>query len=82
MCHIFFRRALKAQNIDYRTLPFKAPMLPYLQYAGIVVIVFILACEFYLSVSPLEGKGSATTFFANYLGAPLFFFDLIAYKVD
>lgn len=48
---------------------------------GIVVIAFILGCEFYLSVAPFGEKGSATTFFANYLGAPLFFFDLIAYKV-
>ncbi|CAK3862354.1 amino acid transporter [Lecanosticta acicola] len=81
VCHIFFRAALRAQNISYKGLPFQAPFAPYLQYAGLVIILFILGCEFYLSVSPLDGAGSAKTFFANYLGAPLFFVDLIAYKL-
>lgn len=73
---------MKAQNIDYRTLPFKSPLAPYLQWAGILIIFFILGCEFYLSISPFGEKGSAKTFFANYLGAPLFIFDFVAYKVS
>lgn len=52
------------------------------RYLGILIIFFILACEFYLSISPFGEKGSAKTFFANYLGAPLFIVDLIAYKVS
>lgn len=52
------------------------------RYLGILIIVFILACEFYLSVAPFGEKGSVKTFFANYLGAPLFFFDLVVYKVS
>ncbi|KXT07075.1 hypothetical protein AC578_2408 [Pseudocercospora eumusae] len=66
--HCFFRAALRAQHIDY-------------PYIGILIIVLILACEFYLSVAPFGGKGSVKTFFANYLGAPIVFFDLIVYKL-
>ncbi|KXT15893.1 hypothetical protein AC579_5536 [Pseudocercospora musae] len=51
-----------------------------LRYIGIPIIAFILACEFYLSVVPFGEKGSVKTFFANYIGAPLFSFDLIVYK--
>lgn len=100
VCHCFFRVALKAQNIHVKSLPFKSPLAPYLQWAGIIIILFILGCEFYLSVSPFGERGSATvspdewlhsfearadivqTFFANYLGAPLFIFDFVAYKVS
>lgn len=54
-----FRLALKAQNISYKTLPFKAPLAPWLPLAGIIFIFFILGCEFYLSISPFGEKGSA-----------------------
>ncbi|USW50048.1 Putative amino acid permease/ SLC12A domain-containing protein [Septoria linicola] len=79
--HCFFRAALRAQHIDYCSLPFKAPLAPYAQYLGIAIIAFILACEFYLSIFPFGEPGSAKTFFANFLGAPLFVFDLIVYNL-
>ncbi|KAF2161387.1 hypothetical protein M409DRAFT_28121 [Zasmidium cellare ATCC 36951] len=78
VCHCFFR---EAQNISYKSLPFKAPLAPWLPMVGIIVVFFILGCEFYLSVSPFGEKGSAKTFFATYLGAPLFVFDFVAYKL-
>ncbi|KAI6840167.1 amino acid transporter [Hortaea werneckii] len=78
---IRFRAALKAQGISPETLPFKAPLAPWAHWFGLVIIVFILACEFYISVSPIGEPGTAVTFFANYLGMPLFLFDFVAYKL-
>ena len=62
-------------------MPFKAPLAPWAHWFGLVIIIFILACEFYISVSPIGEPGTAVTFFANYLGMPLFLFDFVAYKV-
>ncbi|KAL5330318.1 hypothetical protein ACEPPN_003845 [Leptodophora sp. 'Broadleaf-Isolate-01'] len=79
--HIGFRRALKAQGIDHRSLPFIAHFSPYLQYGGLVILTFILGCLFYLSIFPFGAKGSAKSFFASYLAAPLFVFDYVVYKI-
>ena len=81
--HIQFRRGLKAQGIDYKGLPFLSPGAPYLQYLGLVILLFIFGCEFYLSVWPLNGSGkpSATSFFSSYLAVPLFLVDFLGYKV-
>lgn len=79
--HIGFRLAVKAQGIKPKTLPFLAPFAPYAQYFGLVVILFILGCEFYLAIFPFGAKGSAKSFFSIYLAAPLFIFDYFAYKV-
>ncbi|KAI7488804.1 hypothetical protein KC351_g1746 [Hortaea werneckii] len=78
---IRFRAALRAQGISPDTLPFKVPLAPWAHWFGLVIIIFILACEFYISVSPIGEPGTAVTFFANYLGMPLFLFDFIAYKL-
>lgn len=81
LSHIRFRRGLKAQGIDYKTLPFLSYGAPYLQYFGLLILLFIFGCEFYLSAWPLGEKPSAESFFASYLAVPLFIVDYFAYKV-
>lgn len=78
--HIYFRRALKAQGIDPKTLSFQAPFAPYFQYLSIVIIIFIAGCEFYLALFG-DGKPTAKQFFSVYLACPLFIFDLVVYKL-
>lgn len=78
--HINFRRALKAQGIDLRTLPFRAPFAPQFQYLAILAIFFIMGCEFYLALYS-DGTTSARGFFSVYLACPLFIFDYVVYKV-
>lgn len=78
--HIGFRRALKAQGIDTKTLPFKAPFAPYFQYLAILATLFIMGCEFYLALYS-DGTPTAKGFFSVYLACPLFLFDYIVYKV-
>ncbi|KAF1345026.1 amino acid permease/ SLC12A domain-containing protein [Delphinella strobiligena] len=80
LSHIRFRRGLKAQGIDYKTLPFPSHGAPYLQYFGPLILLFIFGCEFYLSAWPLSEKPSAESFFASYLAVPLFIVDYYAYK--
>lgn len=81
IAHICFRRALTAQSIDYKSLPFIAHFAPYAQYFGLLIILFIAGCEFYLAIFPFGGKSSAEGFFSTYLAAPLFIFDYFAYKL-
>lgn len=78
--HICFRRALKAQGIDPKTLSFQAPFAPYFQYMSVVVILFIAGCELYLALYG-DGTPTAKQFFSVYLACPLFIFDLIVYKL-
>ncbi|KAH8900451.1 amino acid transporter [Thozetella sp. PMI_491] len=78
--HIAFRRALKAQGIDPKTLPFKAPFAPYCQYLAILLTGFEMGCEFYLALFPNNEPPSAKAFFSIYLAFPLFFFDCFIYK--
>lgn len=78
--HIRFRKGLKAQGIDHKTLPFHDMLAPWSQYVGLVVIFLILAAEFYLAIFPFDAKPSAENFFATYIAAPLFVFDYFAYK--
>lgn len=78
--HIAFRRALVAQGVDLRTLPFRAPLAPYFQYAAILATLFIMGCEFYLALFA-DGQPTAKGFFSVYLACPLFIVDYLAYKV-
>lgn len=77
-----FRQGLKAQGKDLRDLPFKGFLTPWTQYIGLLIVAFILGCEFYLSCWPFGEKGSVKSFFSTYLAAPLFVFDYVAYKVS
>ncbi|KAI9726544.1 MAG: hypothetical protein M1834_008986 [Cirrosporium novae-zelandiae] len=77
---VCFRAGLKAQKIDYRTLPFIDPWSPWDQWIGIAIVIFVLGLEFYLAVSPFDAEPSAANFFSTYIAAPLFVVDFYAYK--
>ncbi|KAK7730670.1 hypothetical protein SLS57_001500 [Botryosphaeria dothidea] len=78
--HIRFRKGLRAQGIDHKTLPFHDVFAPWSQYAGLVVIFLIMVAEFYLAIFPFDAKPSAENFFATYIAAPLFVLDYFGYK--
>lgn len=82
LSHIRFRQGLRAQGIDYKTLPFWTPIAPYAQYFGIVLVFCFLAAQLYFAIQPFSGtKPSAKNFFSTYITVPLFIIDYFAYKV-
>ncbi|OQO13216.1 hypothetical protein B0A48_01444 [Cryoendolithus antarcticus] len=75
MCvtYIFFWRAVKAQNIDRRTFPYKGWFQPYSAYIGLGWMLFIVFFYGYSSFRPW----SVENFFIYYtmlILAPIFFF--------
>lgn len=81
--HIRFRRGLQAQGIDYKTLPLRDRLAPYNQMFCMVLMVFILAAEFYLSLYPFGEPGpSVENFFASYLTLPVYIVAYFGYKVS
>jgi amino acid transporter len=81
IAHLRFRQGLKAQGKDLGSLPFKGLLTPWAQYFGLIIVLFVFGCEFYLACWPFGEKGSVKSFFSSYLAAPLFFFDYFVYKV-
>ncbi|CZR59171.1 uncharacterized protein PAC_09063 [Phialocephala subalpina] len=80
LSHIRFRQGLKAQGINYKTLPFYTKIAPYAQYFGIVLVFCFLAAQLYFAIFPFSGKPSAENFFSTYITVPLFIIDYFAYK--
>ncbi|KAJ6030817.1 hypothetical protein N7460_011083 [Penicillium canescens] len=80
IAHLRFRQGLKAQGKDLGSLPFKGLLTPWAQYFGLIIVLFVFGCEFYLACWPFGEKGSVKSFFSAYLAAPLFFFDYFVYK--
>jgi amino acid transporter len=81
VAHIRFRQGLKAQGIDYKTLPFRDRFASYSQYLGLVLIILFLVAQLYFAIFPFTGKPSAKNFFSTYITVPLFLFDYVVYKV-
>lgn len=82
IAHLRFRQGLRAQGKDLSALPFKGLLTPWAQYFGLIIVLFVFGCEFYLACWPFGEKGSVKSFFSSYLAAPLFFFDYFVYKVS
>lgn len=81
--HICFRRGLKAQGIDHRTLPFHAPFAPWNQYICLLLLLVVMIAEFYLALYPFGEKGpSAENFWLSYLTLPLYVVVYFGYKVS
>ncbi|KAJ5394594.1 uncharacterized protein N7487_012235 [Penicillium crustosum] len=80
IAHLRFRQGLRAQGKDLSALPFKGLLTPWAQYFGLIIVLFVFGCEFYLACWPFGEKGSVKSFFSSYLAAPLFFFDYFVYK--
>lgn len=73
--YLFFFRALRAQNIDRRTLPYFGYFQPYSAWIGLVWMTFVVCCYGYSTFLP--GAWSVSSFFTYYtmvLAAPVFFF--------
>ncbi|KAK4939849.1 hypothetical protein LTR10_019916 [Elasticomyces elasticus] len=78
---ICFRRGLKAQGIDHKTLPYRDRLAPYNQYFCLLLMVLVMTAEFYLALYPFSGDGpSAKNFFASYLTLPLYIVAYFGYK--
>lgn len=70
--YIFFHRALKAQGIDRRTLPYTGWFQPYCAYIGLTWMIMIVFCYGYSSFLPW----SVSSFFSYYtmlILAPILF---------
>ncbi|KAI9831927.1 MAG: hypothetical protein M1819_004649 [Sarea resinae] len=78
-----FHAALKAQNDDTleRRFAFRAFGWPWLSIAAFIAIFFMVVCQFIVSVWPIHKKSSASTFFSNYIGVPIFLVMWAGYKV-
>lgn len=73
--YIFFYRALRAQNIDRRTLPYYGYFQPYSAWIALVWMIFVVTTYGYSTFLP--GNWSVGDFFTYYtmvLAAPLLFF--------
>jgi amino acid transporter len=73
--YIFFYRALRAQNIDRRTLPYYGYFQPYSAWIALVWMIFVVTTYGYSTFLP--GHWSVGDFFTYYtmvLAAPLLFF--------
>ncbi len=69
LCHIRFRTAWKVQGRSPSELPWKSWSYPFSSYYGFFFCIALFIIELYLAISPLTGKPSASTFFANYMSA-------------
>lgn len=74
--HLRWRWALKAQGRDTDEVIFRSPMGVWGDYTGIVVLLFIVACELYISIIPHD----AETFFQNCLSLPLMIVMYVLHK--
>ncbi|CAN3374128.1 hypothetical protein DIURU_000934 [Diutina rugosa] len=74
--HLRWRWALKAQGRDTDEVIFRSPMGVWGDYSGIVVLLFIVACELYISIIPYD----AEQFFQNCLSLPLMIVMYVLHK--
>jgi amino acid transporter len=76
LCHIRFRAAWKAQGHDVRELPFKAMGGVWGSYFGVILIVLVIAAQFYVAIWPIGGMSEdpaevAQDFFKTFLAVPI-----------
>jgi amino acid transporter len=73
--YLFFYRALRAQGMDRRTLPYYGYFQPYSAWIGLIWMTFVVCCYGYSTFLP--GKFTVGGFFTYYtmvLAAPVLFF--------
>ena len=78
LCHIFFMRALAAQNISRDTMPFRALWQPFLAYYGLFWNIMIIMTNGFTS---FIGTFSIPDFFAAYISLILFAIMYIGHKL-
>ncbi|KAL1616870.1 hypothetical protein SLS56_011238 [Neofusicoccum ribis] len=82
-CNWRFHAAVKAQGDDVlqKRYQFKATLWPWLSVLAFVMIVFMIICQFCVSIKPIGGGASSETFFSNFLGGPTFFLFWAGHKL-
>ncbi|KAM0276729.1 hypothetical protein ACHAQH_006439 [Verticillium albo-atrum] len=76
ICHLRFQAALRLQGIDRATLPYAAPLQPYLSWFGLFFIVLIMLTNGFTVF--IDWKTS--DFFAAYISLILFAVLLVGHK--
>ncbi|EPX73364.1 general amino acid permease GAP1 [Schizosaccharomyces octosporus yFS286] len=81
LAYIRYRSAMKHQQRSLSQIGFRSPFGIVAAWYAFGFICLILIAEFYVSVSPLNGKPSASSFFMNYLSAVIFLLFFTVHKV-
>ncbi|KAG9124730.1 hypothetical protein FRC07_010465 [Ceratobasidium sp. 392] len=76
--HIRFMKALKAQGITRDSLPYKAPFQPWGAWFALSVTAVI---TFFKGFDTLIKPMNTPNFITSYIGAPIFFFLWLGYKL-
>ncbi|OAQ99445.1 hypothetical protein LLEC1_05035 [Akanthomyces lecanii] len=77
VCHIRFMKALKAQGIDRSTLPYAAPLQPYLSWFGLFFNVLIIITSGFTVFM----KWNTSDFFAAYVSVLIFLVFYVVHKL-
>lgn len=68
LCHIRFQKILQYNGIDRSTLPYVAPLQPYLSWFGLISITIIVLTQGFSAFVPWD----TTSFFTDYVSVILF----------
>ncbi|KAF2724922.1 AAT family amino acid transporter [Polychaeton citri CBS 116435] len=79
LTYLRFYAGLKANGISRSSLPWKAPLQPYLAYFGLCFCAVVAFFNGYDAFFP--GKFSAKSFVPPYINIPIFFLLLFGYKI-
>lgn len=76
--HLRFRAALKAQNYNLEeTLPYIAPLYPFLDFIGLLIGGLIIILQAY---SAIKNDGYYNIF-SSFVGVPIFLFLFVSFKL-
>lgn len=81
LCHIRVRRALAAQGRSTDELAFTAPTGVWGSIYGFVLIILLLAAQFWIALFPIGSSPSAYDFFLSYLSFPILIVFYVFHKV-
>lgn len=80
ICHLRFRRALSAQGRSTDELSFVSPAGVWGSIYGTVLIMLILAAQFWIALFPIGSPPDAKDFFESYLSLPVVLVMYIGHK--
>lgn len=80
ICHLRFRRALSAQGRSTDELSFVSPAGVWGSIYGTVLIMLILAAQFWIALFPIGSPPNAKDFFESYLSLPVVLVMYIGHK--
>jgi len=74
MCNLPWREAMKAQGVDMlnEAYGYRQWGYPFTPIIGFILVFYMLVCSGYTSIWPLSGSPNVVTFFADYIGIPVF----------